>query len=461
MNADLRLPPYSIEAEQSVLGGLLLDNRAYYRIADGLNGDDFYRAEHRIIFACVAGLIQSDRPADAITTAEALEAAGDIERTGGLAYLGELASNTPSAANVGSYARIIREKAMQRALLSAAAEIETIARGAAPAAEAIAEAAGIVSKLADTGSPASQPKPIASALERALSEIDAAFNGGASIGLQTGFGDLDKRLGGLRAGDMVILAGRPGSGKTTLALNAAENVAIEGGTVFFASLEMGDTQLATRSISRLGRIDLNLLRSGKLDEDDFSRISVAVSKLHKTKLFIDESSALTVAQIEARARRTKLREGALNLIVVDYLGLIRPPVSRTASNRNDEISQISAGLKSMAKRLGCPVIALAQLNRGVESRTDKRPMMSDLRDSGSIEQDADVILMMYRDEYYDVNSPARGYAECIVSKHRNGEPGTVHLGFSGKHCSFFDVDQATACGLAQAQPDKPFRRRFN
>ncbi len=463
--AELRLPPHSIEAEQSVLGGLLLSNAAWDRISSLLTAEDFYRDEHRHIFRALQGILDRGQPADAVTVAEALDTAGESDRTGGLAYLGELAANTPSAANIRRYAEIVRERAMRRRLVEAAVEIEALAHGGGDVVEAIDQAQGLLAPLADAGARGTGPRNLRDVLSDAITQIHDAFQrGGKFLGLATGFADLDARLGGMHPGDLIIVAGRPSMGKSTIALNIAENVAVDGGVAAFFSLEMSDTQLAMRSLARFGGIPLDALRNARLTNEQFSRISAAIGRLHIAPLEIDQSGGLTVGQIHARARAIKRRRGRLDLLCVDYMGLIRPPSSKTAGTRNDEVSLISAALKAMAKDLRCPVVCLSQLNRGVEARTDKRPMMSDLRDSGSIEQDADVIVLMYRDEYYNQASPRRGLAEAIVAKHRNGEPGTVNLVFEGQFCRFSDIDQVSVQEVEarerEAIRNKPSSRGF-
>lgn len=453
---DLRLPPHSIEAEQSVIGALLIDGRAWDRVVDTVSDDDFYRDDHRRIFGHIRRLAESGKTVDVVTVWESIERSNECDQVGGLPFLGEIASNVPSAANVRHHAGIVAEHALRRKLLAASSDIAELAFTQGPARESIDEAHGILQPLADCGRSASEPRQLSEVLGMTIDRIQEAFDrGGKLMGLQTGYADLDQRIRGLRAGDMVVIAGRPGMGKTTLGLNIAENVALNGGSAMVFSLEMGDVQLATRSLSRIASIELDRLRDGNLQDEHFDRITVALGKLHNTQMAIDETAALSIAQIHARARRQKRKVGHLDLIVIDYLGLIRAPASKTANSRNDEITMVSAGIKALAKDIGCPVIALSQLSRKVEERADKRPVMSDLRDSGSIEQDADLVLLMYRDEYYNANSHEKGIAEVNVAKHRNGEPGVVRLGFQGQFCRFHDLDHATIAAAVARSIESP------
>lgn len=443
MNAplDIRLPPHSVEAEQHVIGALLIDGLAFDRVCDVVAESDFYRDDHRRVFRHVARLVEARKTVDFVTVTESLERLNEIDQAGGVAYLGEIAASVPSSANVVAHARLVAEKARMRRLIETGTLIAELGWGASPPDEAIAEAQGLLIPLADTGRSRSGPRSIADVLGRTVEEIERNYQAGGELtGLATGFPDLDRRIGGLRSGDMCVIAGRPSMGKTTLAMNIAENVAMAGKKVMAFSLEMGDTQLAQRLLASLGGIELSRIRSGKLIEDDFDRMSVALARLNGCALEIDESAGITIAQINARARRVAHRLGGLDLIVIDYLQLVRP--GKTSGTRNDEVSAISAGVKALAKDLGCPVIVLAQLSRRVEERTDKRPALSDLRDSGAIEQDADLVLLMYRDEYYYPDSPDKGIAEVIVGKHRNGEPGIERLGFQGQYCRFVSLDQA-------------------
>ena len=432
--ARLRVPPNSVEAEQSVLGGLLLDNLAWDRAADLLNEADFYRHEHRLIFAAVGALIGASKPADVITVFEHLQTLGKAQDCGGLAYLNALAQSVPSAANLRRYAEIVRERAVLRRLIAASDEIATSAfntQGRAVV-QILDEAEGLIFKIGEEGSRTRQgfqgiDKLVTALIDR-VNEL--AENGAEEVtGVRTGFYELDRMTAGLQKGDLIVLAARPSMGKTAFALNIAEHVAVaEGLPVLVFSMEMGAAQLALRMVGSIGRINQQHLRTGRLDADEWGRLADAAERLGKAAVYIDETPALTVAELRARARRMARQCGGLGLVCIDYLQLMSGS-SGSEENRATEIGEISRGLKALAKELQCPVIALSQLNRSVESRNDKRPMMSDLRESGAIEQDADVIMFIYRDEYYNKESKEPGVAEIIIGKQRNGPVGTLKLTF--------------------------------
>ena len=433
--ARLRVPPNSVEAEQSVLGGLLLDNLAWDRAADLLNEADFYRHEHRLIFAAVGALIGASKPADVITVFEHLQTLGKAQDCGGLAYLNALAQSVPSAANLRRYAEIVRERAVLRRLIAASDEIATSAfntQGRAVV-QILDEAEGLIFKIGEEGSRTRQgfqgiDKLVTALIDR-VNEL--AENGAEEVtGVRTGFYELDRMTAGLQKGDLIVLAARPSMGKTAFALNIAEHVAVaEGLPVLVFSMEMGAAQLALRMVGSLGRIDQQHLRTGALRNEEWERLAEAVDRLGRVQLYIDETPALNAAELRARARRMARQfGGTLGLIVVDYLQLMSGS-SGSKENPATEIGEISRGLKALAKELQCPVIALSQLNRSVESRNDKRPMMSDLRESGAIEQDADIIMFIYRDEYYNKESKEPGVAEIIIGKQRNGPVGTLKLTF--------------------------------
>jgi replicative DNA helicase len=440
--ARLRVPPHSIEGEQSVLGGLLLDNSAWDRAGDLLSESDFYRHEHQLIFKAIGQLVGASKPADVITVYEQLQTHGHAEEVGGLAYLNALAQSVPSAANMRRYAEIVRERAILRKLVGASDEIATAAfnpQGRAVA-QILDEAEGKIFKIGEEGSRTKQGfQSMDSLVVQLIDRVqELAENGAGDVtGVPTGFADMDKMTAGLQAGDLIILAARPSMGKTAFALNIGEHVAVkEGLPVVVFSMEMGASQLALRVVGSLGRIDQQHLRTGALSNDEWGRLSEAVDKLRNASIFIDETPALTPAELRARARRQARQCGKLGLIIIDYLQLMSGSNSAAGENRPTEISEISRGLKALAKELQCPVIALSQLNRSVETRTDKRPMMSDLRESGAIEQDADVIMFIYRDEYYNKESKEPGVAEIIIGKQRNGPVGTVKLAFLRAHTKF-------------------------
>ncbi|MHB8535447.1 MAG: replicative DNA helicase [Sulfuricaulis sp.] len=434
----LKVPPQSIEAEQSVLGGLLLDNQSWDRIADIITADDFYRREHRIIYNAVTSLCEESSPADVVTVSEWLERSGELEGAGGLSYLGSLANNTPGVANIVAYAAIVRESSVMRELARAASDIGNAVY--TPEGRSANELLDLAEKrifdISEKGHRRGEFQPLNTLLGKAVDRIDELFRSKSSItGVATGFTDLDEMTSGLQASDLIIIAGRPSMGKTSLAMNMAENAAV-GHKIPVAvfSMEMPGTQLALRMMASLGRINAHRVRTGKLDDDDWPRLTSAVSLLNEAPIFIDDSPALTPMELRARARRLK-REHGLGLIIIDYLQLMQS-TERTDENRATEISNITRALKGLAKELEVPVIAMSQLNRSVESRTDKRPVMSDLRESGAIEQDADVILFIYRDEVYNKDSPVKGTAEIIIGKQRNGPIGDVRLTFLGEYTRF-------------------------
>jgi replicative DNA helicase len=435
----LKVPPQSIDAEQSVLGGLLIDNQRWDAIADKISIDDFYRREHRLIFSAISALCHENSPADVVTVSERLEHTGDLDAAGGLAYLGSLANNTPSAANVAAYAEIVRERSILRQLLHATGEISDAAYnpGDRSANQVLDYAEKRVFDISESRARRRGGyEPIASLLTKTVDRIDELYRKqGAITGVATGFTDLDDKTSGLQPSDLVVIAGRPSMGKTTLAMNIAENAAVGHKIpVAIFSMEMPGTQLAMRMMASLGRINAHRVRTGKLDDEDWPRLTSAVSLLSEAPIFIDDTPALTPMELRARARRIK-REHDLGLIIVDYLQLMQTGDAST-ENRATEISNITRALKGLAKELNVPLIAMSQLNRSLESRTDKRPVMSDLRESGAIEQDADVILFIYRDEVYNEDSPSKGTAEIIIGKQRNGPIGKVTLTFLGEYTKF-------------------------
>ncbi len=404
--SSLRVPPHSIEAEQAVIGGLLLDNRAWEEIADKLVDEDFYRYDHRLLFSAIRELESRNEPFDAVTLSQCLEKNQQLDQAGGLLYLGRLAKDTPSAANIVAYANIVREKSVLRQLIAVGSDIS-----------------------------GSGFQDIKALLSKAVDKIDHLFNSdGAITGVSTGFDKFDEMTTGLQEADLVIIAGRPSMGKTTFAMNIAENAAIgDKLPVAVFSMEMPGDALTMRMISSLGRVDQHHIRTGNLTDEDWARITSAIHILSEANIFIDDTPAMSPNEIRARARRLKRQHG-LGLIIIDYLQLMQ--VHGGSENRATEISEISRSLKAMAKELKVPVIALSQLNRSLEQRPDKRPVMSDLRESGAIEQDADIIVFIYRDEVYNEDSPQKGVAEIIIAKQRNGPIGKSLLTFLGKYTKF-------------------------
>ena len=432
--AQLRIPPHSQEAESSVLGGLLLDNNSWDKVGDLLVEADFYRYEHRLVFASITSLVNANRPADVITVFEQMQSQGKAEEVGGLAYLNSLAQYVPSSANIRRYAEIVRERSILRKLVSVSDEIATSAlnTNGRPVTNILDEAEQKIFSIGEEGSRMRQgfqsmDKLVVQLLDRVE---EMSQNPNDITGVPTGFFDLDRMTSGMQAGDLIVLAARPSMGKTALAINIAEHVALqEDLPVAVFSMEMGASQLAIRIVGSIGRIDQGRLRTGKLIDDEWPRLSDAIERLKTVSLSIDETPGLTTSELRASARRLARSCGKLGLVVVDYLQLMSGSGGGDGENRATELGEISRGLKMLAKELQCPVIALSQLNRGVEQRTDKRPMMSDLRESGAIEQDADVIMFIYRDDYYNKDSKDPGVAEIIIAKQRNGPTGTVKLTF--------------------------------
>lgn len=438
----LRLPPNSFEGEQSVLGGLLLDNEAWEKIADILSDKDFYRQEHRLIYRAIARLVELGRPADVITVQEELEKRDELRDIGGLSYLATLAQQTPSAANIRRYAEIVRERSIMRQLAQVGTEIADSAYNpqGRDASQLLDDAENKVFQIAESTQRSKQgfldmPTLLKEVVER-IDSLYARDNVDDVTGVATGFTDLDKKTSGLQGGDLIIVAGRPSMGKTAFSMNIAENVAVESKLpVAVFSMEMGGAQLVMRVLGSVGRLDQHVLRTGQLEDEHWSKLNNAVVKLSDAPLYIDETPGLTALEVRARARRlARQQKEGLGLIVIDYLQLMSG--SGRGDNRASELGEISRALKGLAKELSVPIIALSQLSRSVEQRTDKRPMMSDLRESGAIEQDADIIIFMYRDEYYNPDSPQKGLAEAIIGKHRNGPTGKVYLTFLGQYTRF-------------------------
>ncbi|MCH9005034.1 MAG: replicative DNA helicase [Proteobacteria bacterium] len=434
----LKVPPNSIEAEQSLIGGLMLDALAWDKVADIITSEDFYRKDHRLIFSAIASLIDGGSPCDVVTVSEHLDSRSELDDSGGLEYLATLANETAGAANARAYAKILRERATLRALISAGNEIAGSAytNDGRTAAEVLDDAEKMVFEIADRGTRGKKGfKSLKEILPAAVDRIDTLHQADGDItGISTGFNEFDKLTAGLQPGDLIIIAGRPSMGKTALAVNIAENAAIGAKvpTAIF-SMEMPAQQLAFRMISSLGRVDQSHLRTGNFPDEDWSRINMAVQLMSEAPIFIDDTPSLAPGEIRARARRLH-REHGLGLIVVDYLQLMQVPGSK--ENRATEISEISRGLKALAKELECPVIALSQLNRSVEQRTDRRPIMSDLRESGAIEQDADLIVFIYREEVYNQDTPRKGVADIAIAKQRNGPIGDFPLTFVGRYTKF-------------------------
>lgn len=435
----LKTPPHSIEAEQSVLGGLMLDNNAWDQVADKVTETDFYRQDHRLIFRSIVHLAEDNEPYDVVTLSNWLKQRGDLDDAGGLAYLGTLAKDTPSAANIQAYAKIVREKSILRQLIAVGTDIAESAFNPdeRDSKDILDEAERKVFEIAEQGMRQEQGfRSIKSLMKNTLAQIEELGSQPDGVtGVSTGYHDLDEMTNGLQKGDLVIVAGRPSMGKTTFSMNIAEYAAANNKvpTAVF-SMEMPGEQLTMRLLSSMGRVDQGRLRNGRLLEEDWPRIATAVKLFADVPLFIDDSAGLTPTEVRARARRLVREHGELGLIVIDYLQLMQG--GGKAENRTTEVSNMSRSLKALAKELSCPIVVLSQLNRSLEQRPNKRPIMSDLRESGAIEQDADIIMFVYRDEVYNPESENKGTAEIIIGKQRNGPIGTVRLTFLGKYTRF-------------------------
>ncbi|ROR13756.1 replicative DNA helicase [Erwinia sp. JUb26] len=437
----LKLPPHSLEAEQSVLGGLMLDNERWDNVAERVVAKDFFSRPHRMIFAEMQRLLELGKPIDLITLSESLETKSELSLVGGFAYLAELSKNTPSAANIGAYADIVRERAVVREMISVANEIADA--GYDPQGRTSEDLLDLaetrVFQIAESRANKDEgPRSVVQILESTVERIEALYQAPQNgvTGVDTGYGDLNKKTAGLQRSDLIIVAARPSMGKTTFAMNLCENAAmLQDKPVLIFSLEMPGEQLMMRMLASLSRVDQTKIRTGQLDDEDWARISSTMGiMLEKKNMFIDDSSGLTPTDVRSRARRIFREHGGLSMIMIDYLQLMRVPA--LSENRTLEIAEISRSLKALAKELQVPVVALSQLNRSLEQRSNKRPINSDLRESGSIEQDADLIMFIYRDEVYEENSEYKGIAEIIIGKQRNGPIGTVRLAFNGQHSRF-------------------------
>jgi replicative DNA helicase len=436
--AKIKMQPHSIEAEQSVLGGLMLANDAWDSVAELVVSSDFYRPAHRAIFRQMARLVEANQPIDVVTLADALDNTAELDGVGGLGYLAELAKNTPSASNIRAYAKVVSERSNLRSLIEAAQGIAE--SGFNPdgrsSTELIDEAERLIMQISEQGPKSGGPQEVNPLLKMAVDRIDELFNSEGSItGLSTGYMDLDDKTSGLQPSDLVIVAGRPSMGKTAFAMNLVEHAVLnQDKPILVFSMEMPANQLIIRMLSSIGKIDQTRIRNGKLESEDWPKLSTAVSKLKDRPLFIDDTPALTPTEIRSRARRVMRDSGQLGMIMIDYMQLMQ--VAGSSEGRTAEISEISRSLKAIAKEFNCPMVALSQLNRSLEQRPNKRPVNSDLRESGAIEQDADVIMFIYRDEVYNEESADKGVAEIIIGKQRNGPIGTSRLAFIGQFTRF-------------------------
>ena len=436
--AKLKLQPQSIEAERSVIGALLISSDSWDGVAEVVAAADFYRPEHRAIFRQIALLVDRGEPVDVVTVSDRLLATGELDAAGGHTYLAELAEQTPTASNVRAYAKAVRERSVLRQLINAAQDIASA--GFNPegrsSEELVDEAERLIMQISESGQKAGGPQGMEGLLKGAIDRIEELYNTGGDItGLTTGFIDLDRMTSGLQPSDLVIVAGRPSMGKTSFAMNLVENAALASDrSLMVFSMEMPAEQLVIRMLSSLGRIDQSRVRTGKLEQDDWPKLASATEKLKGTQVFIDDTPALTPTELRSRVRKLVREQGDLGMIMVDYLQLMR--VAGSGEGRTAEISEISRSLKAIAKEFKCPVVALSQLNRSLEQRPNKRPVNSDLRESGAIEQDADVIMFIYRDEVYNEDSPDKGVAEIIIGKQRNGPIGSCRLSFQGQFTRF-------------------------
>ena len=437
----LKVPPQSLEAEQSVLGGLMLDEMAWDQVSEAVAEVDFYRQDHRLIFRVMTKLIGDSRPIDVVTLSEELSRIDELANAGGLSYLGELAKNTPSVSNITAYANIVRERAILRQLIGVANEIADSAfhTDGRSSGDVLDEAERKVFEIAEDRPKEGGPRYVNPILKGAVERIDLLFRSESALtGISTGFTDLDNRTAGLQNSDLIIVAGRPSMGKTAFAMNIVESAAVIGDApILVFSMEMPAEQLMMRMLSSLGRIDATRMRTGKLEQDDWPKLTGAVNLLKDKPLYIDDSAALSPTEIRTRSRRIAREHGSVGMIMIDYLQLMQ--IKGHTEGRTAEISEISRSLKALAKELKCPVVALSQLNRSLENRPNKRPVNSDLRESGAIEQDADLIMFIYRDEVYNEDSDDQGKAEIIIGKQRNGPIGTSRLAFIGKYTRFEDL----------------------
>lgn len=435
---NLKTPPHSLEAETSLLGGILLSDTAWDQVCDKVSSSDFYFAKHRHIFTAMARVAGDSEPVDIITVATSLEGQSLLDSIGGHTYLSSLIVNTPSAANIVAYAEIIHDRATLRNLINTASLIQENAFNpeGRDADDVLDNAERLIMQISEQGPKSGSPIKVESLLTDTANRIEELYELKGSItGLSTGFTDLDKKTLGLQKSDLIIVAGRPSMGKTSFAMNLVEHAALNNDkAILVFSMEMPASSLIMRMFSSIGKINASKVRNGQLEEADWPKLQAAMKKLKETPLFIDDASSLTPTELRARARRVSREQGGLGMIMIDYLQLMQ--VAGGGEGRTAEITEISRALKGIAREFDCPVVALSQLNRSLEQRVNKRPVMSDLRESGAIEQDADLIMFIYRDEQYNDDSPDKGVAEIIIGKQRNGPIGMTKLAFVGQYTRF-------------------------
>ncbi|ACD52005.1 replicative DNA helicase [Clostridium botulinum] len=436
----MRTLPQSIEAEQSVIGSMIIDKSAIAKVLESLEEEDFYRDGHKVIFRAILDMFRKDMAVDLVTLLESLKSTEMLERAGGVTYITEISASVPTTANLSSYIKIVEEKSVLRKLIKASTSIIESSYNNQGEVENVLD--GAEKRIFDIAEKKTSKdfEPLSDVLERGFLEIERLFNNRGEItGVGSGFSDLDSKTSGFQKGDMILIAARPSMGKTTFALNIAEHAALrEGKSVVIFSLEMSKEQLAYKLLCSEANVDMLRLRTGELDDKDWENIAKATGPLAKAKVYIDDTAGVSVMEMRSKCRRLKMEYG-IDLIVIDYLQLMSGSTG-SSDNRQQEVSEISRSIKALAKEMECPVIALSQLSRAPEQRADHRPMLSDLRESGSIEQDADLVMFLYRDEYYNKETEDKNIGECIIAKQRNGPVGTAKLAWLGQYSKFGNLD---------------------
>jgi replicative DNA helicase len=435
----MRSLPQSVEAEQSVIGSMIIDKTAIAKVLEGLEEEDFYRDGHKVIYKAILEMFRNDIAIDLLTLLEYLKSTDALERAGGVTYITELSSSVPTTANLSAYIKIVTDKSTLRKLIKAStAIIEESYNNQSQVENVIDVAEKKIFNIAEKRT-SKDFEPLSDVLERGFAQIEKLFNNkGETTGVSSGFTDLDAKTSGFQSGDMILIAARPSMGKTTFALNIAEHAALrDHRSVVIFSLEMSKEQLAYKLLCSEANVDMLKLRTGTLEDKDWENIAMAAGPLSKAKIYIDDSAGVTVMEMRSKCRRLKIEYG-IDLIVIDYLQLMSG--GSGSDNRQQEVSEISRSIKALAKEMECPVIALSQLSRAPEQRADHRPMLSDLRESGSIEQDADIVMFLYRDEYYNKETEDKNIGECIIAKQRNGPVGTARLAWLGQYSKFGNLD---------------------